>query len=195
MKFLVFMFTITLITPALAAGPCLPTDKMFLTLQDRYQEKKAFVATGSSGFDVTVTVSPAGSWTMVAQNGDIACIVGAGDKWKAAPTAATPELLPGLQKNNLILIHSWYDGLHNTDGEICCGGSDCGPVDDQDVTPVPGGYNLHITKFDPMASGTGPAIYTTIPNAFAKPAKEGGQYHLCYWGGKVKCFFFPAPSY
>ncbi len=91
--------------------------------------------------------------------------------------------------------HSWYDGLKNENEQICCGGSDCGPVDDRDVTPVPGGYRVHIQQFDPMASGSGPAIYTVVPNARAKPAKEGGQYHLCYWGGEVKCFFYPAPSY
>lgn len=91
--------------------------------------------------------------------------------------------------------HSWYAGLKNGDGEICCGGTDCGPVLDEFVTPVKGGYELRIPMFDPTGSGHGPPIYTTIPNSMAKPAKEGGVYHLCYWGNKVRCFFFPAPAY
>lgn len=95
----------------------------------------------------------------------------------------------------VVPAHSWYTGLTNQDGDSCCGGSDCGPIDDSQVTPVPGGYSVHVPKFDPTASGSGPTINEFIPNSHAKPAKEGGQYHLCYWGGQVRCFFYPAPAY
>ena len=85
--------------------------------------------------------------------------------------------------------HDWYSGLQNEAGEYCCGGNDCAAVPDQDVTPVPGGYQVHVPFFK-----SGP-VAGFVPNSRAKPAKEGGQYHLCYWGGEIKCFFYPAPSY
>ncbi len=90
--------------------------------------------------------------------------------------------------------HSWYTGLHNEDGQLCCGGSDCAAIGDNEVTPVPGGYQVHVRDFSPLGVSKGP-INAFVPNSRAKPAKEGGEYHLCYWGGEVKCFFFPSPSY
>lgn len=104
------------------------------------------------------------------------CVIG----WLAAPTPTD--------------AHSWYSGLHNEAGEYCCGGSDCGPVSDADVTPVPGGYQVH-TWFDPMASGKATWIQGFVPNVRAAPAKEGGEYHLCVVGGSIRCFFVPAPAY
>lgn len=85
--------------------------------------------------------------------------------------------------------HDWYTGLRNEKNQGCCGGLDCGPIAESAVTPVPGGYQVDTDDFK------GIPIHTFIPNARAKPAKEGGDYHLCYWGGEVKCFFFPAPSF
>jgi len=88
-----------------------------------------------------------------------------------------------------LLVHDWYSGLLNEKGESCCGGSDCAEISDEDVTPVPGGYQVHIPSFK------GQALEAYVPNARAKPAKEGGQYHMCYWDHEIKCFFFPAPTY
>ena len=85
--------------------------------------------------------------------------------------------------------HDWFTGLHNEKGELCCGGIDCGAIPEEDVTPVPGGYQVHVPNFK------GWPVIGFVPNYRAKPAKEGGEYHLCYWGGEIRCFFYPAPSY
>lgn len=85
--------------------------------------------------------------------------------------------------------HDWYSGLQNEIGETCCGGSDCAAISDEDVTPVPGGYDVHVPKF------MGYPFRAFVPNSRAKPAKEGGEYHLCVVAGQARCFFFPAPTY
>lgn len=87
--------------------------------------------------------------------------------------------------------HDWYTGLKNEAGQLCCGGLDCGPIPDEDVTPVPGGYQVRVKSFGWNKVN----IDAFVPNARAKPAKQGGEYALCYWGGQIRCFFFPAPSY
>lgn len=89
--------------------------------------------------------------------------------------------------------HSWYTGIHNpVTQNICCGGDDCAPLDDREVTPVPGGYEVHASI---LHNGAALHVDEFVPNAQAQPAREGGQYHMCYWGGQIRCFFFPAPSY
>ncbi len=88
--------------------------------------------------------------------------------------------------------HEWYTAEHNEKGQACCGGRDCAAIPDTAVTPVPGGYNVHIPEgFIPGW----PAINTFVSNVRAKPAPTNGDYHLCYWGDEVRCFFFPAPSF
>lgn len=85
--------------------------------------------------------------------------------------------------------HDWYTGLQNEAGQYCCGGSDCAAVPDRYVTPIPGGYRVDIPDFK------GQSVHALVPNARARPAKEGGEYHICVVGHEVRCFFFPAPSY
>lgn len=85
--------------------------------------------------------------------------------------------------------HDWYSGITNEKGESCCGGNDCAAIPDEDVTPVPGGYQVHVPNFK------GGPVQGFVPNSRAKPAKEGGEYHLCYYGQHIACFFYPAPSY
>lgn len=82
------------------------------------------------------------------------------------------------------LAHSWYEGLQNEKGEACCGGTDCTPdLDLRDVVEVPGGFEIR-------------SLGVTVPNARARPSKEDdGYYHICRWGGEVKCFFYPERGY
>jgi len=87
------------------------------------------------------------------------------------------------------LAHSWYTDLRNEKAEPCCNGVDCFEIPDSDVTAVPGGYQVHTYGM------SGEAISGFVPNARAQPAKEGGNYHLCYWGNQIRCFFYPAPSF
>lgn len=90
--------------------------------------------------------------------------------------------------------HGWYTNLYNEAGESCCNGADCAEIPDSDVTPVPGGYQVHTLFFSPSYTG-GTPVTGFVPNSRAKPAKEGGSYHLCYWAAQIKCFFYPAPAY
>lgn len=80
--------------------------------------------------------------------------------------------------------HSWYSGLHNEKGELCCGGSDCvADHDPADIEERPDGYFIR-------------SLQVFIPNQRAKPAQvDDGYYHLCYWGHEVKCFFYPPRGY
>lgn len=87
--------------------------------------------------------------------------------------------------------HSWYTGMQDPiSGLSCCGGNDCAEIGDDEVTPVPNGYQVHVRQF----MNVGP-IEGFVPNEQARPAKEGGSYHLCVVQGAIRCFFFPAPSY
>ena len=88
--------------------------------------------------------------------------------------------------------HDWYTGIKNEIGQACCGGRDCAAISDQYVRVVPGGYEVHLPALHKFAW---PEIHAFVSNDRAKPAPTGGEYHLCFWGGEVKCFFFPAPSF
>lgn len=78
--------------------------------------------------------------------------------------------------------HSWYPAT-------CCGDRDCAAISDDMVTPVPGGYDVHA-----IVDGT--AVNGFVPNSQAKPAREGGEYHLCLKPDRsIRCFFYPAPAY
>jgi len=80
--------------------------------------------------------------------------------------------------------HSWYTGLHNEKGEACCGGTDCGAdLDVKDVEERPGGFYIR-------------SLNTFVTSDRAKPAMEDdGYYHVCFWGGQVRCFFYPNRGY
>ena len=87
------------------------------------------------------------------------------------------------------LSHDWYSGLQNEAGQYCCGGNDCAEIGDQYVKPVKGGYEVKVPDF------FGKPVSGFVPNARAKPAKQGGNYHMCVVGGDIRCFFYPAPAY
>lgn len=77
--------------------------------------------------------------------------------------------------------HSWYEGIRNPKtGEGCCGMRDCFPVDVNDVVE-------NETTYVVTVRGTP----WTFPKAEAMPSPDG-LYHICIWGGKARCFFFPA---
>ncbi len=85
--------------------------------------------------------------------------------------------------------HDWYSGLVNEAGQYCCGGNDCAEVADQYVTPMKNGYLVNVPDF------FGKSVEAFVPSARARPAKQGGNYHMCVVAGDVRCFFFPAPTY
>ncbi len=85
--------------------------------------------------------------------------------------------------------HDWYSGLQNEAGQYCCGSNDCAEIADQYVTPMKNGYQVHVPDF------FGLPVDGFVPNARAKPAKQGGNYHMCVVGGVILCFFYPAPSF
>lgn len=89
----------------------------------------------------------------------------------------------------VLLVHDWYSGLQNEKGEYCCGGNDCAEIGDQYVTPMKDGYLVNVPDF--MSQH----VQGFVPNARAKPAKQGGNYHMCIVSGEIRCFFYPAPSY
>lgn len=77
--------------------------------------------------------------------------------------------------------HSWYTGLQNAGGQLCCNDRDCHQLSDTDVTEVAGGYRIESLK-------------ATVPYGALQPSPDG-KWHACFWGGEVKCFFGPLPSY
>lgn len=168
-------------------------------LAAKYHEARTGTAANEDGtLPIEIWTSSQGTFTILAITNGMACILFAGKDWatgtlKPEDMPPAPQSYPDGRNPNaaLFLIHSWYTGLQNEQGQICCGGTDCGPLADSEVTPVPGGYQVHTKDFAPKHI----KIDAFVPNARAKPAKEGGEYSLCYWGGEVKCFWFPAPSF
>lgn len=77
--------------------------------------------------------------------------------------------------------HEWYRGLENAAGQICCNERDCGPLADDDVEEVTGGYLIK-------------SLGLTVPYGALQPSPDG-RWHVCVWGGKARCFFGPLPSY
>ncbi len=147
-KFLVATILLTITTAtAVAQGNCGPAVLVFETLVKQYGETPAFVATVPPAVVITVTISPTSSWSMVAQQGDAACIISAGQKWAAAPPVAAiipQKVQPGLQKNGLILIHdmaamtdpqrdAWYQSLKSNGGGWCCDLTDAAHIDQRYV--------------------------------------------------------------
>ena len=77
-----------------------------------------------------------------------------------------------------VKAHSWYfDQRNPVTGWGCCGGQDCLQVDVNRVEEAKDEFIVdgkwHFAKAEAMPS-------------------PDGQYHACIWGGKPRCFFFPA---
>src|SRR5215468_8611696 len=94
-----------------------------------------------------------------------------------------------------LLAHDIYSNLRDRDGNLCCGGQDCEPVE---ATVLPdGSYYV-------------PATGETIPADMATPSPDDRFHHCIFyplasaydpWGGqiweskpKTRCFFAPLHS-
>ncbi len=197
-----------LVTPAFAAQQCGPADKMFEGLLTQYQEKPAFVAASGIGVDVavTVTVSPSGTWSMIIQQGPVACIIGAGDKWKVAPTAVIPQSLPGLQKNHLILIHdmvaltdpqrnSWYSSLKSEAGGWCCDLTDAAHIDQKYVRQrTDRNWDVYLTDLKEWVSVPPDRVVKNKPSIDGEPYLFRYPAKL-YDGSLIRCFVPPIPGF
>ena len=78
--------------------------------------------------------------------------------------------------------HKWVlDGLYRSivSNELCCGEHDCVHLARQDVRQIGGNWTF-------VLDGT----LWTVPAGEVQWG-EDGQYSVCIWGGKVKCFFVP----
>lgn len=97
--------------------------------------------------------------------------------------------------SQIVHAHEWYTGQHNEKGWACCGGKDCAPLADGDVTPMKGGYYIHSRQ-----------IFVPNSRAQASPVDDG-KFHACFYGSNgnpiwdnepsdlPKCFFFPDRGY
>lgn len=92
--------------------------------------------------------------------------------------AATPSIILAHQK---LASDAWIDRSNNKKGERCCdAGKDCHTIMPERVAHVPRGVNVTLED--------GRVLF--IPGQEIMPS-EDGRYWLCYWGGRVKCFFAP----
>jgi len=97
--------------------------------------------------------------------------------------------------SNAVLAHDIYSDLRDRDGNLCCGGEDCKPV--EAITLPDGSYYL-------------PENDETIPADMASPSPDDRFHHCFYyriakfdrWGGpiwedkpKTRCFFAPMNSW
>ncbi len=198
--------TILFVTSAMADGKCGSTDELFKALLSQYQEKPAFVAAGNGGLDVTVTISPSGTWTMVVQHGTAACIIGAGDKWKVVPPPEIiPQSSPGLQEHGLILIHdtaaftdpqrdSWYRSLNSKGGGSCCDLTDAAHIDQKYVRQEPD------HSWEVFLTDLGKWVRVPADRVVTAKSIDGEPYLFRYsaklWDGSlIRCFVPPIPGY
>jgi len=99
------------------------------------------------------------------------------------------------EASNTVLAHDIYSNLRDRDGNLCCGGQDCMPVQ---ARVLPDG-NYFLPKTD-----------ETIPADMATPSPDDRFHHCIYyprastydpWDGnvwenkpKTRCFFAPMNS-
>ena len=83
------------VSPAKAAPPCGPHDKVTAALKTKYKELRKGIGLVSSRNVAEVYVSASGSWTFIVTyvNG-VSCIVATGHSWEDAPKVALAE--PGI---------------------------------------------------------------------------------------------------
>ena len=98
--------------------------------------------------------------------------------------------------SSTVLAHDIYSGLRDRDGNLCCGGQDCMPVQ---ATVLPDG-NYYLPTTDEI-----------IPADMATPSPDDRFHHCIYyprasafdpWDGqiweskaKTRCFFAPMNSW
>ncbi len=100
---------------------------------------------------------------------------------------------------SIVLAHGpaeWVEKgkYKNRIGELCCGERDCGLYTGGTIEHVDGGYQVNAD----FTVGEGAAAQVIKIKAFieekdATPSPTG-DYWLCSWGGKIRCFFAPVPG-
>src|SRR5436190_22935137 len=94
---------------ASAVEACDAPAKLLENLRTLYGEVPTITATMPNGQPLTITVSPSGSWTMLAANQGLLCALAGGEHWAvSAKPEAKPETnslpaAPALLKNGLLL--------------------------------------------------------------------------------------------
>ncbi len=102
--------------------------------------------------------------------------------------------------------HDWYTNTKNdVTGVRCCGGTDCFEIPAQWISEDSDNYIVTLPNPVPLVAGLAGSYYKpgayTIPKDQAQPTqgasmpddgKEHSGYHACIWGGKLRCFFYPA---
>ena len=73
--------------------------------------------------------------------------------------------------------HAPYDEFLTPFGLPCCGGEDCYPLADGDVSAVPDGYFISSRR-------------EFVPKADAQPGPDN-RYHICTFQGLRMCFLIP----
>lgn len=82
--------------------------------------------------------------------------------------------------------HSIYEGLVNSRGQMCCGGTDCGPV-----SPEAGTFkrdadgNMWVRR-----SPNDDWYEVDIQNILPTPSPDS-HIHACIWGGEARCLMMP----
>jgi len=117
---------------------------------------------------------------------------------RTSVAAFTTAISLGLwsEASNTVLAHDIYSNLRDRDGNLCCGGQDCMPVQ---ARVLPDG-NYFLPKTD-----------ETIPADMATPSPDDRFHHCIYyprastydpWDGnvweskpKTRCFFAPMNSW
>lgn len=77
--------------------------------------------------------------------------------------------------------HDWLDGKRGSGGDLCCGQNDCREVHARHVSLPAPGYRVIETG-------------ELVPESEALPSPDG-KFWRCFWGGSMRCFFSPIPSY
>ena len=97
--------------PAMA-GSCAPTADVLKQLREKYGEVPAFTGTvdNGSGVVATITVSPKGTWTVLAKGPEMSCLIASGVGWATAPPSLAdpptvqPQSAPALLPHGLRLL-------------------------------------------------------------------------------------------
>lgn len=88
-------------------------------------------------------------------------------------------------------------GYKNDVGQYCCGEQDCGRYLSGTIKEVRGGFEVDaivlIEIGQPAAFQRTFAAQGFIPATEATPSPDG-QFWMCVWGGKRRCFFAPPGS-
>jgi hypothetical protein len=79
-----------------------------------------------------------------------------------------------------LIKDAWVDRTRNKKGERCCdAGKDCHPLNPDEVKATRGGVIILVQ---------GREIFIPGPEIMLS---EDGNYWVCFWGERVRCFFAP----